>query len=170
MDECRECWRGSGAAGGEEVLPADFAHAEAVAVVEDDGAFGAAFADDFANVVDVNDGGAVDADEFFGIEGDGELLDGFANEEAFGADVKAGVVVGGFDPFDVGGGDEGVFAAVVDEEAFGIGGLFCRGRNVEGFENCLELLVRGERGFGGDAVFKDGESFFEALGSTGLVR
>ncbi|HXS77742.1 MAG TPA: hypothetical protein VN753_16295 [Terracidiphilus sp.] len=41
----------SGAAGGEEVLPSDLAHAEAMAIVQNDGAFGATLADDFADVV-----------------------------------------------------------------------------------------------------------------------
>ena len=149
-------------------MPADFAHTKAMTVVEDNGSLGAAFTDDFTDMVDVDDGGAVHADEFFGIERDGQLLDGLADEEALGADVETGVVVGGFDPLDVGGCDECVFASVMNQQAPGVGRLFRRGRKVQRFENGLELLVRREGGFGRDAVFEDCERFFEALRVNGL--
>ena len=107
-------------------MPADLAHLEAMAVVENDGAFAAAFTDDFANLADVDDGGAVDADEFAGVEGFGELLDGLAEQVVFCADVKAGVIIGGFDPFDFVERDEHVFGSVSDEEAFRVSFIFGR--------------------------------------------
>jgi hypothetical protein len=153
--------------GGEEGLPAGFAHFEAVAVGEEDPAFVASFAEDFADAGNVDDCGAVHADEFAGVEGVGELLDGFAEHELSCADVEAGVVVGCFDPFDVVHVDEGVFGAVGDDEAPGIFGTFGFG-GVEGGQDGLELFVRDERGLRGELLADSLKRGVESLGLDGL--
>ena len=137
------------AGGGEEGLPAGFAHFEAVAVGEEDPAFVAAFAEDLADAGNVDDRGAMHADEFAGVEGVGELLDGFAEHELPGADVEAGVVVSCFYPFDFVDVDEGVFGPVGYDEAFGVFGPFGF-RSVERGEDGLELFVGDERGLRGE--------------------
>ena len=156
-----------GGSGREEGRPTRFAHFDAAAGGEDEPGFGAAFSEDFAGEIDVDDGGAVDAHEERGIERGGELFDGFAEQEGFCADVDASVVVSGFDPFDFGDVDEEMFEAVGDKESLRIGGAygFILG---EGFEETSELLMRGERGFCGDGLFDVLERGVQALGFDGF--
>lgn len=140
---------------------------DAAAGRKDKPGFGAAFPADFADEIDVDNGGAVDADEERGIERGGELFDGFTEQEGFCADVDAGVVVSGFDPFDFGDVDEEILGAVGNQESLRIGGAygFILG---EDFEETSELLMRGQRSFCGDGLFDVLEHRVQALGFDGF--
>ena len=73
----------------------------------------------FFDAVDVDDGGTVDADEFFGGEARFDGGHGFAKHVGIGADVKNDVVVSGFDPIDVFVFEEQDAALRFDNEAIG---------------------------------------------------
>ena len=90
------------AANSEQVLPTDFAHLQAMPVGEENPAFVATFAQDLSHVVDVDDDGAMDADEFLRIERIGKLFNRFAQHEFFRSDMQAGVVVRRLDPINLG--------------------------------------------------------------------
>ena len=87
-------------------MPAGLAHAKAMAAGEDNPAFGVAIAEDFADVVDVDDRGAVDPDEALGVKGVGELFDGLAQRKGLAVRVDIDVIVGGLDPFNLVDGDK----------------------------------------------------------------
>jgi len=65
---------------------------------------------DLADAVDVDDGGAVDAEEVAAVELLFDLIHRLAEEVGGGAGVQSHVVVGGFDPVDLGGVDDDRFS------------------------------------------------------------
>jgi hypothetical protein len=72
---------------------------------------------DLADAVDVDDGGAVDAEEVAAAELRFDLLHRLPEQMRGGAGVEGDVVVGGFDPVDLRGVDDDRFLARRDQEA-----------------------------------------------------
>ena len=72
---------------------------------------------DLADAVDVDDGGAVDAEEVAAVELRFDLLHGLTQQVRGGAGVQRHVVVGGFDPVDLRGVEDDRFLARWDQEA-----------------------------------------------------
>ena len=66
--------------------------------MEDDGVVAAEEGEDFCDLIDVDDGGAVDADEAGEIEAALEVVHGVADEVIFFAEMQADVVTFGLDP------------------------------------------------------------------------
>jgi len=86
----------------------------------------------------------MDAGEALGIEGGGQILDGFPKHEGLVPHVQARIVVCGFDPFDLPDRDEAILGPVGDQEPLrGFSALRCR--SPQFFEEVCELGLSGER-------------------------
>jgi len=81
----------------------------------------------FVNEIEANEGGAVDADEEFGIERVLKVVEGGAKRVRFGAAMEKDVVAVGFDVGDIADGDEARAVGVFDQNAVGIAALFLHG-------------------------------------------
>jgi hypothetical protein len=134
--------------------------------------FGAVFHDDevaaaepgldLLDEIDVDDGGAVDAEELRGVELLFKALEGFADLEGALACVEACVVAKGFDAFDLGDRKEADAAVLCDGDA----------REEGRFGGAAELGEEELEGVGVDGAvnaFADAiESFAEAVGREGF--
>ena len=103
---------------GQQSLPAGFAHSQTLAVDEQDGAFPAPFAEDFADLLYVDDGRAVDTDKFLRVEDCLKPLDRLAQQQSALSNVQTAVIICGFNPFDVVYGDEGILGPVRNQQSF----------------------------------------------------
>jgi len=138
------------------------AEAEFAAVFHDDEVAAAEPGLDLLHEIDVDDGGAVDADEFFGVEFLLEALQGLADFEGALACVEASVVAEGFDALDLGDGEETDAAVLRDRDA----------REEGWFGGAAELREQELKGVGVDgavdALADAIESFAEAVGGEGF--
>ena len=152
------------------------AEAKLAAVFHDDEVAAAEPGLDLLHEGDVDDGGAVDADEFFGVEFLFEALEGFADFEGALACVKAGVVAEGFDAFDLGDGEETDAAVLGDGNACEKGWLGgaaelgekeLKGIGVEGAVDALADAIEGlAEAVGGEGF----EEIVDGVDFKGLER
>src|ERR1700743_1217569 len=138
------------------------AEGKLAAVLHDDEVAAAEPGLDLLHEIDVDDGGAVDADEFFGVELVFEALQGLADFEGALASVKGGVVAEGFDAFDLGDWEETDAAVLRDGDA----------REEGWFGGAAELREQELEGVGVDgavdALANAIEGFAETVGGEGL--
>lgn len=146
-----------------EAVAVAAAEGEAGAVAEDDAVFAVKEGLEFLDPLEVDDGGAADAEEAVGGEAGLEGGHGLAEEVAFGADVEADVVIGGFDPIDFVHAEEEDASFGFDDEAVG-GPVF----GAEVGEQVGEVLVEGFGLAGADAIEGALEGGLEALAVEGF--
>ena len=111
-------------AGGEQYLPASFAHLQAMPVPEEDPAFAATFTkfSDVARDHKWRSGGRARTCWDLSFH---KLLDGFTQHQSFCSDVQARVVIGGLDPFNIVYVDERIPGSVRHYQSPGVVGIAC---------------------------------------------
>jgi hypothetical protein len=83
--------------------------------------------------------------------------------------VETRVVVGGFDPVDVGNIDSGIFCATGDKKSSWITGSRLQGV-LDGGENRIELFLSEERSPGNESVGRNPDVEAQAIGKTDLLK
>src|SRR5271170_3165627 len=119
----------------------------------------------FANAMQVNDGGAVDANEIARIEFFHQCLQGFSYVVDAARDVEPGVVVFGFNPVNIGDGDENDTAARGDGKALRVIGLGARAVEQREEALCGFFILAAKA-----ALTRARERSGEAVGGKGLKQ
>jgi hypothetical protein len=81
--------------------------------------------------------------------------------------MNAGIIVGGFDPFDLVDGNKRVFRPVWNQQAFGVR-LHIERRTVDVLEKAIELRLYSERRVCRDSLFHPGNSGLQPFGVDGF--
>jgi hypothetical protein len=123
-----------------ESSPAGFAHPEALTVGEDDEVFGSSVAVNLPHLFYLHDDRSMNAGESGGVELAAQLFDALPEHVFSASDVQTGVVVGGFDPLDIGGVEQNIFCSIANDEAL-LTELFVTGGGSQRSEGFSELFL-----------------------------
>ena len=137
-------------------------HAEFLAALQEDDVAALEPGLHLAHAADIDDGGAMDADELARVEFFHERLEGLSDVVGAAADMEARIVSFGLDPVDVGDGDELNAAANGDGEALQIVGREAVCEQREEFSGGLLILASLA------SIAGPGDGARQPIGSEGL--